>query len=446
MSELVHIAEGVVAQANPGEQLEAFVAQGTSTEVKAYNGEVESFTSAQSAGVGIRVIVDHRVGIAHAGSLDPEVIVETLAEARNNAEFAEPDEWMELAEPDGGIPIEHDQWDESVASTPTADKVQMAIDLEARTIGADDRISGIRTSVYSDSSSEYALASTTGISVSERGTGAHVSVLALATDNDETKVGSGYDVQFGPASLDLDVAVTDAVRRATQLLGATQPASSRLTIVLEPRMAASIVGIVVGMLNGERVIKGRSPFADRIGDGIASSVLSLTDDPTDSRSFGATSVDGEGQTCSPTPLLKEGELMGFLQNTYTGRRSGFGTTANATRGYASSPGVGPHAVIMAPGESTMEELIASIRHGVLVTSMSGLHSGVNPVSGDFSVGVEGLAIRDGQRAEPLREATIASTMQKLLGDISAVGSELEWLPGGTGAAALMVSDVSLSGA
>lgn len=446
MSELVHIAEGVIAQAKPGEQLEAFVAQGTSTEVKAYNGEVESFTSAQSAGMGIRVIVDHRVGIAHAGSLDADVIEETLAEARNNAVFAEPDEWMALAEPDGGTPIEHDQWDESVALTPTADKVQMAIDLEARTVSADSRISGVRTSVYSDSSSEYALASTTGISVSERGTGAHVSVLALATENDETKVGSGYDVQFGPASLDLEVAASDAVTRATQLLGATQPASTRLSIVLEPRMAASIVGIVVGMLNGERVIKGRSPFADRIGDNIASSVLSVIDDPTDSRSFGATGVDGEGQTCSPTTLLEGGRLESFLQNTYTGRRSGFGTTANATRSYASSPGVGPHAIVMTPGAQTLEELITSIPHGVLVTSMSGLHSGVNPVSGDFSVGVEGLAIRNGQRAEPLREATVASTIQKLLASISAVGSELEWLPGGSGAAALVVDDISLSGA
>jgi PmbA protein len=101
---------------------------------------------------------------------------------------------------------------------------------------------------------------------------------------------------------------------------------------------------------------------------------------------------------------------------------------------------------MTPGAQTLEELITSIPHGVLVTSMSGLHSGVNPVSGDFSVGVEGLAIRNGQRAEPLREATVASTIQKLLASISAVGSELEWLPGGSGAAALVVDDISLSGA
>jgi PmbA protein len=172
----------------------------------------------------------------------------------------------------------------------------------------------------------------------------------------------------------------------------------------------------------------------------------VLDDPTDGRSFGATSVDGEGQTCSPTSLIEAGRLAGFLHNTYTGRRSGHGTTANATRGYASSPGVGAHAIVMSPGDRSLEELVQATTNGVLVTSLSGLHSGVNPVSGDFSVGVEGLAIRDGARAEPLREATIASTLQKLLTDISAVGSDLEWLPGGTGAVPLMIADVSLSGA
>ena len=89
---------------------------------------------------------------------------------------------------------------------------------------------------------------------------------------------------------------------------------------------------------------------------------------------------------------------------------------------------------MATGEGTLDELLAGVDHGVLVQSMTGLHSGVNPVSGDFSVGVEGLMVRR-RRAEPIREATMASTFQRLLLDVAAVGGDLEWLLGGTGAAA-----------
>lgn len=446
MSDLLSLAERVVERATGREQVEAFVSQGTSTEVRAYNGEVESFTSASSAGIGIRVVADGRVGFAHAGSLDEDVIDETLAEARDNLAFSEPDEWVALAEPDGGTPVVHDHWDESVAAMPTADKVDMAIELEKRTLALDPRVTGIRTANYADSSGAMALATSTGIRAVDRGTGAHVSVSAMAKDGDETQIAGGYDVDFGPASLSVDKAARDAVHRATRLLGAQQPKSQRVTIVMEPRVAASIIGITVGMLNGERTLKGRTPFLDRVGEVIASPLLTVLDDPTDARSFGATSVDSEGQTCRPLPLIDGGVLQGFLHNTYTGSRSGEGTTANAVRGYRSTPGVGAHAVVMSPGEGSLDDIIAGVELGVLVTSMSGLHSGVNAISGDFSVGADGLMIRNGALAEPIREATIASTIQKMLTDVVAVGADTEWQPGGSGPVSLAIADVSMGGA
>ncbi|MBN2624988.1 MAG: hypothetical protein JXA83_16535, partial [Acidimicrobiales bacterium] len=121
------------------------------------------------------------------------------------------------------------------------------------------------------------------------------------------------------------------------------------------------------------------------------------------------------------------------------------STASAVRGFRSTPGVGAQALALAPGRGTLDDLVADVDHGVLVQSMTGLHSGVNPVSGDFSVGVEGVMVRDGNRAEPIREATVASTLQRLLLDVAAVGGEREWTPGGTGAAPLVIAGVTLSG-
>ena len=180
MTELLKITELVVNMAEPGEQVEAYASRATSTAIKAYGGEVESFTSATSAGIGIRVVRDGRVGFAHAGTLDEEIIAETLAEARDNLPFSEPDEWMALSEPDGGTPIVHDHWDDGVAAMATEDKVQMALDMESRTLAADPRVTGIRVAAYSDSSAEMALATTTGIRATDRGTGASVSVQALS--------------------------------------------------------------------------------------------------------------------------------------------------------------------------------------------------------------------------------------------------------------------------
>ena len=215
--------------------------------------------------------------------------------------------------------------------------------------------------------------------------------------------------------------------------------------MLEPRLSATILGILGGTLGGERVLKGRSPFADRVGEQIASPLLTLVDDPTDARSLGADPHDGEGLACRRNVLVADGVLEGFLHNAYTGRRSGRGSTGSAVRSHRSTPGAGPQALAIAPGRGTLDELVAGVDLGVLVQSMTGLHSGVNAVSGDFSVGVEGLMIRDGALAEPVREATIASTIQRLLLDVRSVGADMEWQPGGTGAATLVIDGVALSG-
>ncbi len=224
-----------------------------------------------------------------------------------------------------------------------------------------------------------------------------------------------------------------------------QPKSRRLTVVLDPRVAASFLSIVGGTLTGERVLKGRSPFADRMGDVIAAPVLTLVDDATNPESLGADSHDGEGLATRPSTLIDAGALTTFLQNSYTARRAKTVSTGSAVRGYSSRPGVGCLALIPKAGALSVEELYAEVGEGVLVQEVTGLHSGVNPVSGDFSVGAEGVMIRDGVLAEPVREMTIASTLQRMLLDIVAIGGDLEWLPGGDAGVSLAIGDVALSG-
>jgi PmbA protein len=445
MSELLDLATKVAGAAGAGEEVEAFVGRSTTTSVKVHGGAIESLTQATSAGIGVRVIEDGRQGFAWGGSLDDDVVAEVLAEARDNVAYAQAEPWVGLAEPDGVEPPPIDLWRDGLAAQPTDRKVDLALELERAVQARDQRVVGVRTAQWADGAGEGAVATSTGIAVAGRSTYCHLSVLALATDSSETKTGYGVSVGREPDDVDLDQAADDAVDGATRLLGAVQPGSGSVTLVLEPRMAATLLGVVAGTLNGESVLKQRSPFADRVGEPIASPLVTLVDDPTDPMSLGADSHDGEGLATRRVPLVVDGVLQGFLHNTMTGRRAGVPSTASAVRGYRSTPGVGAQALALATGAGSLDDLVAAVDHGVLVQSMTGLHSGVNPVSGDFSVGVEGLMVRGGERVEPIREATIASTLQRLLLDVSAVGGEREWTPGGTGAAALVIPGVMLSG-
>ena len=137
MSELLDIATRVAGWANDGEQVEAFVVHETETEVRAYEGEVESFTRAESQGVGVRVILAGKQGYAYAGTLDDTALQETLCEARDNASFAEPDEFNGLAVPDGVEPASLELWSDTVGAFPTEDKIALAIELERAALAAD---------------------------------------------------------------------------------------------------------------------------------------------------------------------------------------------------------------------------------------------------------------------------------------------------------------------
>jgi PmbA protein len=156
--------------------------------------------------------------------------------------------------------------------------------------------------------------------------------------------------------------------------------------------------------------------------------------------------DAEGLACRRNVLIERGELKGFVYDTVSARRAGTVSTGSAVRGgIAGSPSAGCRALQLAPGEVDQAEILRRVGNGVFVESLIGVHSGVNPVSGDFSVGVTGLMIRDGQLAEPVREITVASTLQRMLLDVVHVGSDLEWLPGPAAGQSVAIDNIAISG-
>lgn len=443
--ELLAIGDRVVGWARDGEELEVVVVHDRETEIRVYEGEIESFTSAESQGVGIRVIANNRQGIAYAGTLDGDVLGETLDEARDNATFGSPDEFVGLAEPDDVEIPELDLYDAGIETFPTADKIAMAIELERAVTQGDDRIIGVESADYVDAVAAGAVVSTAGIRHVGRDSGCYVATYSLASEGDDTQTGFGFSVGRSPQAIEVDRAAADAIDRATRLLGASKAGSERLTVVLDPFVTAQFLGIIGSTLSAESVLKGRSLFADRVGESVGAGCLTLIDDPTDPDAFTATDIDGEGLASRRNVLIEDGRLNHFLHNAYTARRMGAASTASAVRSYNSTPGVGAHALSLVPGTRPQADLLRSVGDGVLIQGVSGLHSGVNGVSGDFSTGAEGLRIRGGELAEPIREVTIASTLQRMLQDVQEVGNDVERLPMSASGVSLVVADVTMSG-
>ena len=442
---LLEIGDLLVGRAESGEAVEVVLARGSSTTVEVHAAQVESLTSAGSAAVGVRVIRDGRVGFAASGSHDADVVAETLAEARDNCRFAEPDEHNGLADPDGVEIVHQDLWHDEVIALPTSRRIELALELERMVVGSDDRVTSARSTTYGDGWSQSALISTAGLRVASEMTETSVSTQPLARSGSETQIGWAFDAGRDPEALDLERVAREAVERGTKLLGAGRPSSAKMTILLDPRLSSTLLAMVAGMLSGDAVAKGRSPFADRLGEVVASPLVGLVDDPTRVESMGAEEFDGEGLACRPNALITGGVLERFLHDSTSARRLGAESTASAVRSVRGLPSPGPQLLVMAAGTTPSDALIGDIDLGLAVESFSGVHSGVNPVSGDFSVGANGLMIRGGELAEPVQELTVASTLQRLLMDVSAVGDDFEWLPSGPGGASMRIDGVAVSG-
>jgi PmbA protein len=449
--DLLGVARRVAGDARAGEQIEAYVLRTRDVDVKVFGGDVESLSVAEIEGVGVRVIVDARQGYAWAGSLDPDVITDTVAEARDNAAFGAPDDSYVVAAPGdtaGVAVVPLDLWRDDVLAVPTAEKVALALELEAATRGADPRVRGVESASYGDAAVEAAVANSLGVEASTRRTVCSCSAFAMAGEGTATQTGSGFSAGRSFAEIDARAAARDAADRAVRLLGAKPIPSDRLPVVFDPLVTRSILALLGGALSGEAIVKGRSLFVGHEGETVAGTGITLVDDPTLDAAFGAATHDAEGVPTRRVELISGGRFDAVLHNLSTARRAGGDarTTGSAVRGgFKSPPGVGARALHLVAGTRSPEEILADIQHGLYVQSVSGLHSGTNPVSGDFSVGAVGLMVRDGALAEPVREVTVASTLQRMLHDIVHVGADLTWLPGGAAGMTLLVGEMSVSG-
>jgi PmbA protein len=444
--ELLDLCRAAVEGAEASEAVEAYAEEGRRTEASAYRGEVEGLEFAESRGVGVRVIRDGRVGYAYAADPTLDEVRGALASARDNAALAEPDPANGL--PDAA-PVEplSELFDARSAESTTDRMVERALELEARTIGLDPRVTKVDTVRFGDAVTRVAIASTAGIRSEYERTDAWCVSVALAVEDEETQTGFSFRIARAVDDLEWEEVASEAVDRAVRMLGASKPPTARVPVVLDRHAATSFLGVLAGALSAEAVQKGRSLFASMVGEQVGSPLVNLIDDGRNLEGPAAAPFDDEGVPTGRTELFGAGVLGGFLHDTYTARRAGGDrrSTGNATRaGYRSTPGVGTSNFFLARGDQTFDQLLARAEGGVLIQDVTGVHSGANPISGEFSVGATGLRISGRALGEPLREMTIASTIPEMLKRISGVGDDLRFFSS-VGTPTILIEEMTLAG-
>jgi PmbA protein len=427
---------------------EAWAEGARSREVRVHGGEVESLTEASGRGVGIRAWIGNRTGYAYGTDLSDAGLARLAEAAVGAARVADEDENSSAPDPVDDAAEIAGLRDPGVASTETAEVIDLAMRIERAALDRDERVTGVEEVVYVDEDSDAAIATSRGVSGEFTASVAYSFLQAMATHDSETQTGLGFGVARAPGALDADEIGAEAGDEASSMLGANKPESRTCPVVLSERVAASFAGFIGGALCADVVQRGRSPFADRLGDELASAALRIADDGTDPGGLASAPFDGEGTPRGRTPLLGDGKLLAYLHDSYTARRGAAISTGNAARAsYRSPPSVSTSNLMIEPGDLALEALLARAGDGVYVTEVAGLHSGVNPVTGRYSVGATGKAIRGGGLAEPLREFTIAGDLLSTLAAVEAVGSEVRWVPfgGSVHSAPILVGEMAIGG-
>ncbi len=435
------------AAAAGADQAEAFALNTRSTRIRVYRQAVEELASSTGSGVGIRVFKGDSVGYAYTSDVADEFLAATARAAAENAEVTAGDEHMGLPEPAQNFP-ELDIFNEKLGAVPLAGKIELVKLIERSALERDPRISQVDSATYAEGEGRVAIANTLGFAREYRENTCYAFLQAIAEADGQMQTGMSFTTGREPGQLEAEAAGFEAADRALSLLGGVQCESMHCPVVMDPFVTSGMLGVIGSVLTGEAVQKQRSMFAGLLGQQVAGANVSLTDDGTDAEGLASAPFDGEGVPSGTTELIKDGVLQAYLYDTYTARKDGRKSTGNGIRGsYRSQPHVGATNLRLAGGSNSLEEMIASIDKGFYVMEVSGIHSGANPVSGDFSVGATGRLIRGGQLAEAAREVVIAGNLMTILKNINMVGNDNRWVPfgGSIHAPSLLIGEMTVSG-
>jgi PmbA protein len=423
---------------------EVFLRSYMSTVIEVKDQKVDAFDRARDIGAGLRVLMNRRMGFAFTTDFSEPALMILAQAAVTNARNTEPDEFHSIPRRPSAAYSSVGIHDPDMVALTEKEKIDRVMAMEREAFAIDPRIKRIRKASASFSESETLIMSTNGGNVSYRGTAASSSIEAVAEDKGESQAGSDFDVNRFYHKLQIEEVGRRAARKALDLLGARHIDSVRAPVILEAEVAGEFLSIMASGFSSENVQKKKSLFIGRLDKEVVSPLITVIDDGLLDGGLGTAPSDDETVPMKQKPVIEKGRLAMFLYNTYSANKDNTVSTGNGMRGgFKGVPGVGVTNLYVEPGQHSLNELMSSASKGLLVTEIMGAHT-ANPISGDFSVGATGFWIKNGKKAYPVREITIAGNILDLMMNVDAVGNDLRF-SGRIGSPSLSVKELSIGG-
>jgi PmbA protein len=433
----------VQAALNAGaDAAEAVSAERRALSITVRLGALEEVEREEARDLGLRVFVGRRQASVSGSDISPEARAKLVERAVAMARLAPEDPYAGLADPELLARGAHADLDLYDPAEPAPEE------LEARARVAEDAARAVARVTNSDgassswSASQWTMVTSGGFTGVHRASGFSIGASAIAADENGMENGyEGRSVRWQADLPDPEFIGSEAGRRAASRLGARKIASTTAPVIFENRLAASLLGPLIGAISGPSIARGTSFLKDKLGQPVFGAHVTVTDDPHRPRGMGSSPFDDEGVANQARKLIDAGVLTTWLLNSASARQLGLTSTGHASRGLAGPPGVGPTNLTLLPGERSQAELMQDAGEGLLVTSMFG--PSLNGNTGDWSVGCSGFWFEGGEIAYPVTEITVAGNLIDIYGRL-VPGSDLE-IRGASNAPSILVDSLAIAG-
>jgi len=446
---LERVAAGAVARATHAgaEHAEACVESMRAFTARVNGGTIETLKQSVTHGLGLRVLVGGAQGFVSTTDFAPDALDDLARHAVALAGFSTSDEanaFPTAVEAADGPPADLDLVDPAILALPAERKIEMALTLERAALGSDPRIHRTDGAMVSTRDGQGVIVNSGGLARASAGTSISVSVVPLADDRDGRQQAGWYGmVKCRLDELeDLEAIAREAAGRALARIGARQVPTARVPVILSPDIAASWIGDLFEAFSGEAHLKKTSWLTGRLGEEIASGLVTLVDDGRLRRAVGSEPFDGEGFPTRRSVLIERGRFVTILYDHYHARRAGTRSTGSAVRGYSSTPAIGSHNLFIEAGATDPVEILRRVDRGFYMDDQGSY--GFNPVTGDYSYQAQGFWVERGEKRFPVEGVTVASNSLEMLRNVAAVGNDLKFL-GSIASPTLLIQEMTVSG-
>jgi len=405
---------------------EVYYSNGKSFSVKIYNGEIDDYKNSTGMGLSFRGIYNGQMAYSYTENFHESSIDILIDELIDNASILEKDFLEEIYAGDSSY-LNINNYDESIEKVEIDEKIKLAKELELEAKKIDSRVKSVNYCLYGEGSGERKIVNSKGLNLEDKGNDAYCYLAVVVKEGEDTKTGSAFKISKNFEDFNAKDLAKEAVEEAVAMLGAKSIKSGEYSIIIKNRAFASLIGAMTGIFSGEAIEKGLSRFEGKIGTKVAVEKFNLIDNPHLEGGGSSKAFDDEGVRTSCKYIIEKGILKGYLHNLKTAKKMGVEATGNGQKGsYKGSISIAPFNFYLEPQDLDLEELKKKMGTGLLLTEFGGIHSGLNSISGDFSLITSGFYIENGEIVRPVNQITFAGNYFDLIKNIDTIGSDLEF--------------------